>query len=71
MGGEKEHEVAPVEGEKTAPPDYSTSQHSEDEKKERKGSVVSAEILQGDIFDERYERTKRGTAYSLPSRNQS
>lgn len=61
MSDAKDHAVGPVEEEKNDLPDYSASQHS-DEKKERKGSVVSAEIICGDVFDERYERTKRGTS---------
>jgi len=60
MAQEKETEISPADGDKTAPPEYTPSQHLQDEKKERKGSVVSAEVLRGEIFDDRYERTKRG-----------
>ena len=47
--------MADVSSEKQ-PPGYVKPRHSA----ERKSSVVDAAIIQGEIFDERYEHTQRG-----------
>lgn len=49
--------MAEKDSEKVSPP---YDDHKPSISSERKGSVVDAEVLQGDIFDERYEKTQRG-----------
>jgi hypothetical protein len=48
-------------------PEYDGDGLRERNSSERKGSVVNAEVIQAELFDERYERTQRGDFSSRES----
>jgi yeast amino acid transporter len=53
----KEGEISPS-NDRVDLPAYAS--HDVDEKGQHRGSVVSAHVIEGEIFDERYEQTQRG-----------